>query len=72
MGGADPTAMGTFETVVPSSRIDDALTRVLDLKFRMGIFEDPYWNNINGVPTWHTAQNVAIVHQAAVECVTFV
>jgi beta-glucosidase len=70
MGGADPTVMGNFETAVPSSRIDDALTRVLDLKFRMGIFEDPYGNNINGVSTWHTARNVAIVHQAAVECVT--
>ena len=70
MGGADPTVMGTFENVVSLSRINDAVTRVLDLKFRMGIFEDPYGNNINGVAAWHTAQNVAIVHQAAVECVT--
>jgi beta-glucosidase-like glycosyl hydrolase len=70
MGGADPAVMGTFETVVPSSRIDDAVTRVFDLKFRMGIFEDPYGNNINGISAWHTPQNVAIVHQAAVECVT--
>ena len=49
MGGADPSAMGTFETVVPQSRIDDAVSRVLDLKFRMGLFEDPYGNNVNGV-----------------------
>jgi hypothetical protein len=70
MGGADPTVMGTFETVVPSSRIDDAVRRVLDLKFRMGIFEDPYNDNVNGTSAWHTPQNVAIVHQAALECVT--
>jgi len=70
MGGADPTVMGNFEDVVPESRIDDAVSRVLDLKFRLGIFEDPYGSNVAGTVYWHTPQNVAIVHQAALECVT--
>ena len=70
MGGADPANMGTFETDVSEARIDDALRRVLDLKFRMGVFEDPYGENVSGTAKWHTAQNVAIVHQAAVESLT--
>lgn len=70
MGGADPAAMGTFETDVPESRIDDALRRVLDLKFRMGMFEDPYHDNVSGTATWHTPQNMALARQAAVESLT--
>lgn len=70
MGGADPAQMGTFETDVAASRIDESALRVLELKFRMGIFEDPYGANLAGVAAWHTPQNVAIVHQAAVESLT--
>jgi beta-glucosidase-like glycosyl hydrolase len=70
MGGADPLQMGTFETDVPAARIDEAVRRVLDLKFRMGIFEDPYGSNVNGAVAWHTPQNVALVHQTAVESLT--
>ncbi len=70
MGGADPSAMGTFENDVPESRIDDALRRVLDLKFRMGMFEDPYHDNISGTATWHTTENKALARQAAVESLT--
>ncbi len=70
MGGADPTQMGSFETDVPEARIDEAVSRVLDLKFRMGIFEDPYGSNVNGTVAWHTPQNVALVHQTAVESLT--
>ncbi|XHR27295.1 MAG: discoidin domain-containing protein [Chthoniobacteraceae bacterium] len=70
MGGADPGVMGTFETDVPSSRIDDAVRRVLDLKFRMGIFEDPYGNNPSGTALWHTAKNAQLAHDAAVQSVT--
>ena len=55
----------------PKARgIDEAVSRVLDLKFRMGIFEDPYGSNVNGTVTWHTPQNVAVVHQTAVESLT--
>ena len=70
MGGADPAAMGTFETDVPVSRINEAVTRVLDLKFRMGVFEDPYGGNVNGTSAWHTGPNVATIHNAAVKSLT--
>lgn len=70
MGGADPAAMGSFETDVPLSRINDAVSRVLDLKFRLGIFEDPYRSHVNGVSEWHTSEKVALVRNAAVQSLT--
>ena len=32
------------EGEVPMSRIDDAVARVLRLKYRLGLFENPYWD----------------------------
>ncbi len=32
------------EGEVPLSRIDDAVRRVLRLKYRLGLFDNPYWN----------------------------
>jgi len=32
------------EGEVPMSRIDDAVARVLRLKYRLGLFDHPYWN----------------------------
>lgn len=32
------------EGEIPMSRIDDAVRRILRLKFRLGLFEHPYWN----------------------------
>ena len=32
------------EGEVPMSRIDDAVVRVLRLKYRLGLFENPYWD----------------------------
>lgn len=32
------------EGEVPMSRIDDAVSRVLRLKYRLGLFENPYWD----------------------------
>lgn len=70
MGGATPSQMGDFEKQVPESRIDDAVRRVLDLKFRLGIFEDPYSRGVDGASEWHTAKNAAIARKAAAESLT--
>lgn len=32
------------ESEVPMSRIDDAVARVLRLKYRLGLFDNPYWD----------------------------
>lgn len=70
MGGANPAQMGTFATTADSARLTDACRRVLEVKFRMGIFEDPYGGNVNGTNQWHTAENVALAYNAASRSIT--
>lgn len=70
MGGATPTQMGTFENEVSLTRINDAVRRILDLKFRLGIFEDPYRRGPAGTSEWHTADHKALVRRAAANAMT--
>lgn len=70
MGGATPSAMANFETEVPLSRINDSVRRILDLKFRLGIFEDPYKKGPAGTSEWHTADSKAAVRRASQESMT--
>jgi len=74
MGGADPGAVGftmaSFVASVPAARIDDAVRRVLRLKFELGLFEKPYGDPVNGPYRWHQPQYVALANQAARESMT--
>jgi beta-glucosidase-like glycosyl hydrolase len=74
MGGADPGAvgfsMGTFTANVPLARINDAVRRVLRLKFQLGIFENPYGDPVNGPYRFHTPAYTALANQAARESLT--
>ena len=70
MGGATPTQMGNFENEVSAARIDQAVRRILDLKFRLGIFEDPYRKGPAGTSEWHTADSKALVRRAAQNAMT--
>ncbi|NVI91603.1 glycoside hydrolase family 3 C-terminal domain-containing protein [Actinomadura sp. BRA 177] len=74
MGGADPGAsgfsMGDFIAQVPVSRINDAVTRVLRLKFKLGIFDQPYGDPVNGPYRFHQPSYVALANQAARESIT--
>ncbi|RYZ36725.1 MAG: glycoside hydrolase [Myxococcaceae bacterium] len=70
MGGATPSAMANFENEVPLSRINDSVRRILDLKFRLGIFEDPYKSGPAGTSEWHTATSKAAVRRASQEAMT--
>ncbi len=74
MGGADPGATGfslaTFTANVPTSRIDDAVRRVLRLKFQLGLFENPYGDPVNGPYRFHTPAYTALANQAARESMT--
>jgi beta-glucosidase-like glycosyl hydrolase len=69
MGGADPGAAGfdmnTFVAQVPASRIDEAVRRILRVKFRLGVFETPYGDPANGPNVFHTPANMALVTKAA-------
>lgn len=59
----------TKEGEVPMSRIDDAVRRVLRLKFRLGLFEKPYWSR-NEYPKFGSAEHAAIAKAAADESIT--
>ncbi|HZM77278.1 MAG TPA: discoidin domain-containing protein [Candidatus Limnocylindrales bacterium] len=74
MGGADPGATGfsmaTFTSGVPAARIDDAVRRVLRLKFQLGLFENPYGDPVNGPYRWHQPGYAALANQASREAMT--
>ncbi|MDD3787383.1 MAG: glycoside hydrolase family 3 N-terminal domain-containing protein [Petrimonas sp.] len=57
------------EGEVPMSRVDDAVRRVLRLKFRLGLFEKPYWSR-NEYPQFGSAEHAAIAKAAADESIT--
>ena len=54
------------EGEVPMSRIDDAVARVLRLKYRLGLFENPYWD-ITEYDKFGCAEHAASALQAAEE-----
>lgn len=66
LGGADPGASGfsmsNFIAEVGEARINDAVRRILDIKFRLGVFEDPYGDPDLGQENWFSEkhQNIAI------------
>ncbi|GAA0398338.1 hypothetical protein GCM10009530_57520 [Microbispora corallina] len=74
MGGADPGtagfSMATFVSSVPIARINDAVTRILRLKFQLGIFDHPYGDPVNGPYRFHQPSYVALANQAARESIT--
>ena len=74
MGGADPGAPGysiaTFVAGVPVSRMDDAVRRVLRLKFKMGLFENPYGDPVNGPYRFHTPAYAELANRASREAMT--
>src|SRR5581483_7721585 len=74
MGGADPGATGFtmagFEANVPASRIDDAVKRVLRIKFQLGLFENPYGDPVNGPYRFHQPAYTALANQASREAMT--
>ncbi|GIF74472.1 discoidin domain-containing protein [Asanoa siamensis] len=74
MGGADPGAtgfsMGTFISSVGAARIDDAVRRVLRIKFQLGLFENPYGDPVNGPYRMHQPSYTALANQASREAMT--
>jgi len=76
MGGADPGAVGfnmqDFINNVPEWRINEAVERILTVKFKLGVFEDPYGDPINGQKAWATAEHKNIALDAARKAMTLV
>lgn len=57
------------EGKVPMSRIDDAVRRVLRMKFRLGLFERPYWSHTD-YPDFGSPSHEAAAKAAADESIT--
>jgi hypothetical protein len=73
MGGAAAAAGTTTLTsgAVSESRITEACTRVLDAKFRLGMFENPYPPNLNNSDqTWAAIRAEGVHIEAARQCMT--
>ena len=74
MGGADPGAAGfsiaTFVNSVPATRINDSVRRILRIKFKMGLFENPYGDPVNGPFRAHLPSYTALANQASREAMT--
>ncbi len=57
------------EGEVKESRIDDAVRRILKLKFKLGLFDKPL-TNINDYPDFASAKHEKMAYQAASEAIT--
>ena len=55
-----------LEGEVPMSRIDDAVARVLRLKYRLGLFDNPYWD-VRDYPDFGSETFAQVALQAAEE-----
>lgn len=54
------------EKMIPMSRIDDAVRRVLRLKYRLGLFDNPTWD-VSGYDSFGCEDFVAQAREAAIE-----
>ncbi len=54
---------------VPMERVDDAVRRVLRLKYRLGLFDRPYWSRVE-YPDFGSTENEAAAKAAVDEAVT--
>ncbi len=74
MGGSNPGAEGfsmdEFIESVGEERINEACERILQAKFRLGVFEDPYGDPEEGPNTWFTEEHQNIAIDAARQSMT--
>lgn len=54
------------EKMIPMSRIDDAVRRVLRLKYRLGLFDNPTWD-VSGYDSFGCEEFIAQAREAAIE-----
>ncbi len=54
------------EKLIPMSRIDDAVRRVLRLKYRLGLFDNPVWD-VDGFDKYASEEFAAVAKLAALE-----
>jgi beta-glucosidase len=70
MGGATPSTMGEFENTVPEETINTACRRILRVKFKLGIFEDPYKTPALAGATMRLPEHKALCEEAGKKIMT--
>ena len=68
-GFMKPLADGVREGRVPSALVDDAVRRILTMKFRLGLFEKPLVDVEHAVATVHTPEHRQLALEAARESI---
>ena len=58
---------GVNENRIPMERIDDAVTRILQMKMDCGIFDDPYMENMTPSYDWNSEYAHEVARQLAAE-----
>ncbi len=57
------------EKQIPMSRIDDAVRRILRVKFNLGLFNKMYYE-MNKFPKFGSAEHAQVSYESALECLT--
>jgi beta-glucosidase len=72
LGNADPgkVDMSAFAAQIPDERIDEACGRVLRVKFRMGLFDEPYGDTARADFILRNRQHLALAVTAAKRSLT--
>lgn len=72
MGGAMASGTDFKELIITIgwTRLNEAVRRVLDVKFRLGLFENPYGDPEYPTSIWHSAESQNIVNEAARQSLT--
>jgi beta-glucosidase len=55
------------EKKIPESKIDDAVRRILRLKFRLGLFDNPYVQELSEKDRYYQPESMAVAQQMAEE-----
>lgn len=67
---ASGTDFNALAAAVGTARIDEAARRVLELKFKLGLFENPYGDPDYPATIWHSVESNNIVNEAARQSLT--
>jgi beta-glucosidase len=71
-GGAGGGGGAGYANAIGMDRVNAANAHILSLKFRMGLFENPYGDPDKCASVWHTKEKVELTTQAAREAMTLI
>lgn len=58
---------GVEEGLIPEERIDDAVTRIINVKLQLGLFDDPFLEELTPAYDWNSDRSREVARQLAAE-----